>query len=61
MSPEPDISVIDYDPLVHKFIIVASDGLWGVMDAQFAVNCVSKYEQSSTKLPGDRNSSKMYV
>lgn len=58
VSPEPDINVIDYDPIVHKFLIVASDGLWGVMDAHAAVRIVSKYEQGSTLQPDRRNCSR---
>lgn len=49
VSPEPEISVIDYDPDVHRFFILASDGLWGVINAQEAVKIVSEYvEKEST-------------
>lgn len=48
VSPEPEISVIDYDPEFHKFIILASDGLWGVMNAQEAVKIVSEYEEEES-------------
>lgn len=57
VSPEPDISVIDLKAGVHKFIILASDGVWGVMDAKEAVKTVSTYEQDSLLQPEDRNAS----
>lgn len=58
VSPEPDINVVDLEHGVHKFIIVASDGLWGVMNAQTAVGIVSKYEETSLLKAAERNSSK---
>ena len=56
VSPEPDINVIDFKPVVHKFLIVASDGLWNVMHAQAAVNIISEYKKSSILPPDKRNS-----
>ncbi|XP_065642596.1 protein phosphatase 1D-like [Hydra vulgaris] len=34
VSPEPDINYIDIVPDIHKFLLLASDGLWGVMNAK---------------------------
>ena len=57
VSPEPEITVIDLKPGLHKFIILASDGLWGVMNAEDAVKIVSKYELSSELPHSERDSS----
>ena len=45
VSPEPDIEVLDIEKDEDCFMILASDGLWGVVDAQEAVNIVSEYEE----------------
>ncbi|KXJ20314.1 Protein phosphatase 1D [Exaiptasia diaphana] len=42
VSPLPDVNVYDINPDVHKFIIVASDGLWGVVRPNKAVRFVQK-------------------
>ena len=31
VSPEPDVCVYDLDPAKHKFVILASDGLWDMV------------------------------
>ena len=31
VSPEPDVCVYDLDPSKHKFVILASDGLWDMV------------------------------
>lgn len=56
VSPEPDITYTELIPGKHKFLILASDGLWGVMKGQTAVNMVLEYEANSTKKPDARNS-----
>jgi len=45
VSPDPHIEVIDLEKDVDCFMILASDGLWGVMDAQEAINIVDDYEK----------------
>ena len=45
VSPEPHIEVIDLEQDVDCFMILASDGLWGVVDAQEAINIVDDYEK----------------
>lgn len=42
MSPVPDVKVYNINPGVDKFIIVASDGLWGVVRPNEAVRCVNE-------------------
>jgi len=48
VSPNPDVDHIDLDTTTNsnKFIILASDGLWGVMNAKQAVDHVYEYERS---------------
>ena len=57
VSPEPDIKCIDIIPGQHKYMILASDGLWGVMSAKEAVEAVYKFETTSKLDPKKRNSS----
>jgi len=51
VSPNPDVDHIDLDinSNSNKFIILASDGLWNVMNAKEAVDHVYEYEQNNTK------------
>lgn len=57
VSPEPDIKEIDIIPGKTKFLILASDGLWGVMKAKEAVDAVYKFEMASKLDATKRNSS----
>ncbi|XP_057295372.1 protein phosphatase 1D-like [Hydractinia symbiolongicarpus] len=57
VSPEPEIEDIDLIPGHHKFVLLASDGLWGVMNGQDAVDIVTRCERSSSKKPKQRNCS----
>jgi len=57
VSPEPDIKEIDIIPGKTKFLILASDGLWGVMKAKEAVDAVYKFEVASKLDATKRNSS----
>lgn len=54
VSPEPDIFVTDLTDK-HKFLILASDGVWGVMNGQKAVDIVTQFEMVSRKAPEKRN------
>jgi serine/threonine protein phosphatase PrpC len=40
VSPEPDVSVYNFDCNQNRFIILASDGVWNMMSPDDAVNCV---------------------
>ncbi|XP_065663465.1 protein phosphatase 1D [Hydra vulgaris] len=55
VSPEPDIKCLDIVPDIHKFLILASDGLWGVMNAKQAVDIVTNYERNADEMPLERN------
>ena len=57
VSPEPEIQAIDIIPGFHKFIVLASDGLWGVMNGEQVVDIVTSYEMSSTCKHNERNCS----
>lgn len=50
---EPHVSVLDLDPRLHKLLIVASDGLWDVMNTSSVVSLAVKHlrEQSGDHLP----------
>lgn len=61
VSPEPEIQAIDIIPGYHKFIVIASDGLWGVMNGNQAVDIVKSFETSSTCEHSKRNSSQHLV
>ncbi|XP_077995888.1 protein phosphatase 1D-like [Glandiceps talaboti] len=49
VSPEPDISVHRLDPDVHKFLVLASDGLWNMVSPQEAVDFVEQCEQEKAE------------
>ena len=49
MSPEPAVNHYDLDNDEDAFIIIASDGLWGVMKAPEAVEIVSAAEKKNSK------------
>ncbi|XP_066922712.1 protein phosphatase 1D-like [Clytia hemisphaerica] len=61
VSPDPDVDHIDLEDTSNKnkFIILASDGLWGVMNAKEAVDNVCQYELNVTRKK--RNCSKFLV
>jgi len=61
VSPEPDVHHIDLNNNTekNKFIILASDGLWGVMNSHQAVKYVCNFELNATKKK--RNCSKNLV
>lgn len=40
VSPEPHVSAIPLNPVTHKFIVIASDGLWGVMTPNDVVSFI---------------------
>lgn len=51
VSPEPDVHHIDLNNNTekNKFIILASDGLWGVMNSHEAVKHVCNFELSASQ------------
>ena len=44
VSPVPDVNVHPLNPLVMKFVVVASDGLWNVMSPKEVVEFIWDYE-----------------
>ena len=44
VSPEPDIATFSIDLKQHKFIILASDGLWNMVKPQEAVSIVHELD-----------------
>jgi serine/threonine protein phosphatase PrpC len=40
VSPVPDVTVHKLDRSRQRFLIIASDGVWNMMSAEDAVNCV---------------------
>lgn len=53
VSPVPDVRVHKLTPGVDKFLIIASDGLWGVMKIDEAVKFVHNYDQDDVCKMGD--------
>lgn len=53
VSPVPDVRVHKLTPGVDKFLIIASDGLWGVMKVDEAVKFVHNYDQDDICKMGD--------
>lgn len=47
VSPEPDIRVIPCQPGVHRCLILATDGLWNVLEPDNVVNIVNKADASN--------------
>ncbi|XP_077868766.1 protein phosphatase 1D-like isoform X2 [Saccoglossus kowalevskii] len=45
VSPEPDISVHRINPNYHKFLVLASDGLWNMVSPQEAADFVDHCER----------------
>lgn len=52
VSPDPDVDVYQLDPHQHKCLILATDGLWNVMDHQEAVSLFHQAEQHNTQYGG---------
>ncbi|KAK3736305.1 hypothetical protein QZH41_020770 [Actinostola sp. cb2023] len=50
VSPVPDVKVYNINPGVDKFVIIASDGLWGVVRPDEAVRCVNESIQNVDEL-----------
>uniref|UniRef100_A0AAV2J230 DNA 5'-3' helicase n=1 Tax=Knipowitschia caucasica TaxID=637954 RepID=A0AAV2J230_KNICA len=46
VSPEPDTSVVILDPKKHRYIILASDGVWNMLPPQEAVNVCYNHDTS---------------
>ena len=53
VSPVPDVRVHKLTPGVDKFLIIASDGLWGVMKVDEAVKFVHNSDQDDICKMGD--------
>lgn len=45
MSPEPDTHVLALDHSKHRSLILASDGLWNMMNPEEAVGVVEQAER----------------
>lgn len=45
VSPEPDLSVVPIDPEVDKCLIIASDGLWNMMQDYESVRLVQELQE----------------
>ena len=41
VTPDPDVRLVDLAHGRHEFVIAASDGVWGCVDDQAAVDCVA--------------------
>ncbi|CAF0741759.1 unnamed protein product [Didymodactylos carnosus] len=57
VSPEPELAVIEINPLKHRCLILASDGLWNMMTPEDAVeivrSCDVKTEEMILKAEDD--------
>lgn len=50
VSPEPDTSVVVLDPRKHRYIILASDGVWNMVSPQEAVTmCHNNHKDKSMR------------
>ena len=45
ISPKPDVEVRTFNPLEHKCLVLASDGLWNLLDHKGAVTTVEMTER----------------
>uniref|UniRef100_A0A3P8V2D5 Protein phosphatase, Mg2+/Mn2+ dependent 1D n=1 Tax=Cynoglossus semilaevis TaxID=244447 RepID=A0A3P8V2D5_CYNSE len=57
VSPEPDTSVVTLDPKKHRYIILASDGLWNMVPPQEAISMC----QNNTEAPCGVSSARQLV
>ena len=46
VSPEPDIVYHELKPGKDKFLLLASDGLWGVMNGEEACRTIQTFEDN---------------
>lgn len=53
VSPVPDVRVYKITPGIDKFLIIASDGLWGVMRVEEAVKIVHNFDKHDQFKGGD--------
>lgn len=53
VSPVPDVRVHKITPGVDKFLVIASDGLWGVMRVEEAVKFVYHFDKDDLLKGGD--------
>ena len=49
VSPDPDVSSYTVDLSKHRYIILASDGLWNMVKPQEAVNVVKQLDEQVTE------------
>ena len=54
MSPEPDVCVYDLDPSKHKFVILASDGLWDMVKPDEAADIAHQLSTCVSRLKSVR-------
>lgn len=45
ISPEPDVEVRDFNAYQNKCLVLATDGLWNLLDEKAAVQCVEMTER----------------
>ena len=60
ISPKPDVFVYNLDPTVHKYIVVASDGLLDVLNPQQCVQLVHDVSEEDDVLGDDVNRIKAF-
>ena len=53
VSPVPDIRVYKITPGMEKFLVIASDGLWGVMRVEEVVKFVHNFDKDDICNLGD--------
>ncbi len=47
VSPEPDVYVIPLNLNVHRFVVIASDGLWNVMSPNDVVSFIHENQSKN--------------
>lgn len=45
ISPEPDVDVMRFNPYEQKCLVLATDGLWNLLDSKAAIQTVEMTER----------------
>lgn len=45
ISPDPDVDVVDFNPYQQKCLVLATDGMWNLIDAKAAIKTVEMTER----------------